>query len=130
MIRNANTFVLCVTSVSATGYETISYGANPPCGKFGTSPGGDPGDPGDPTVPFDLSVEKVQKGRNYRAKVNWQGGAAQVDIFRSQGADLLGVDNNGSYTDNLGKTPSGSYEYTVCNTGFDECVGPGSISFP
>jgi len=122
MIRNASSFEFCVTTLSASGYDSGPTGQ--------CSPYGSPADGGDPGAvpPTGLTVAKVKKGKNYRAELAWNGGGATVEIQRD-GATIATVSNSGSYTDNHGKTPSGTFSYQVCNLGMADCTEAVPVTF-
>ena len=118
-IKNATTFEFCVTSLSATNYEDLSNGE---CGPFGEPVGVEPPPPPPAAdAPTDLAATKVQKGKNHRVELTWNAGGPTVDV-KLNTATIATVSNSGSYTHNVGKTPSGSFAYQVCNAGTDECT--------
>jgi serine protease len=131
MIRNATSFSFCVTGLTGAFEDGTDY-ASPPCSPYREPAAGT----GDPPAPFGVfQVTKVQKGKNWRAVLDWTGGGPLVDVWRNGGTIALGVDNAGSYTDNLGKDVSGTFTYEVCNAGWTpetpaECSGEAPVSFP
>jgi serine protease len=106
MIRAYESF----SGVSLVGSYTDSGGTNPP-------------------VEIDLSVTKrVQRNRGF-ADLSWTGATTDsVDIYRN-GVVLKTTSNNGSYTDNVGKRPSGAYTYEVCDQGTTDCSPAVTVSF-
>jgi subtilisin family serine protease len=126
MIRLAETFEFCVTGLSIPGYEDGSAGE---CNGYGDPVGVDPPPP-DPGAqpPSNLSVSKDLRGKTHRAELTWEGGGATVDV-KLDGSTIATVSNSQSYTDNLGKTPSGSYPYQVCNAGSSDCTLIETISY-
>jgi hypothetical protein len=126
MIRNASTFEFCVTTLSASGYVDGSNGECSPSGSPWTS--GDPADPG-VNPPTGLTAATVKKGRNWRAELTWTDGGVTVDVLLN-GSVIATVSNSGAYTDNLGKTPSGTFTYQVCDSGSTAaCSGTDGFSF-
>ena len=125
-IRFATSFSFCVTGLGGSVVDVTDYaGSPPPCNTFG-EPYDDGGtvDPPPPAgAPTDLSATPVQKGRNYRANLEWTGGGTAIDVLRDGEKIAAGISNSGSYSDNLGKTaPTTTLDYQVCNAGkTDEC---------
>ncbi len=125
-IKDANSFAFCVTTLVADGYED---GSNGECSESGAPVGVDPPPPPPPSgAPSGLSVTKGQRGRNHSAELAWNDGGATVDV-KLNGSIIATVSNSQSYTDNLGKTPSGPYPYQVCNEGTSECTLIETITF-
>jgi len=119
-IRLAESFSFCVTSLTGSVVDATVYADESPCNGYEN--GGTvepPVDPVDPVDPYGLEVSHERKGKNWRANLMWSGGAATVDVYRSTSTTpiAVGINNNLSYTDNLGKNASGTYNYTVCNAG-------------
>ncbi len=85
-----------------------------------------PPEPEDP--PASLSASKGTKGKNSVVDLTWSAGGANVDIVLNGQVDAT-VSNGGSYTDNLGKNPSGSFTYQVCNTGTTDCSNTATVTF-
>jgi serine protease len=129
-IRNAASFELCVTGLSKSGYEDGSEGTE--CSPYGSpwdGGGGEPPPDAGAEPPANLTGSSSKKGRNWRADLSWTDGGATVDIRRN-GSVRATVSNSGSYTDNVGKNPSGSYSYQVCNAGSTgECSAPVTVNF-
>jgi hypothetical protein len=115
-----------VTGLGGAVVDATDYDALPPqCGGF-QAPYDDGGTTNPPLVegaPTGLSATPVQKGKNYRANLEWTGGGAAIDVLRDGLKIAAGVSNSGSYNDNLGKTaPAETLVYQVCNAGkTDEC---------
>jgi len=133
-IRFATDFGFCVTSLSGSVVDVTDYdGSQPLCNTF-NEPYDDGGtvDPPPPAgAPTDLSATPVQKGRNYRANLEWTGGGTAIDVLRDGEKIAAGISNSGSYNDNLGKTaPATTLGYQVCNAGTtDECSAPVTVTF-
>lgn len=125
-IKNAETFRFCVTTLAADGYGDGSGGE---CDGYGDPVGVDPPPP-DPGAqpPTNLTVSTGLRGKNHRAELSWEGGGATVDV-KLNGSTIATVSNGQSYTDNLGKTPSGSYTYQVCNAGSSDCTLEETIEY-
>ena len=67
-----------------------------------------------------------QRGVRY-VDLNWTGAAGtQVNIYRD-GVLVATVDNNGTYTDNLGRV-SGTFTYKVCETDGSACSNEVSVT--
>ena len=79
-------------------------------------------------APSGLSVTTGQRGKNKRAELAWTGGGATLDV-KLDDSIIATVANSGSYTHNVGKNPSGTYTYQVCNAGTAECTLTKSVSF-
>ncbi len=91
--------------------------------------GGDPGpDPEPAPAPAALTADKGTKGKNSVVDLAWTSGGGSVDVYVN-GAIGATVANSGSYTDNLGKNPSGTYTYKVCNAGTSDCSGDASVVY-
>ena len=120
-IRFATSFSFCVTSLTGAVSDVTTYTSTSPCAPF--EDGGTVDPPTDPSAgaPYDLGVTYEQKGKNWRAKLSWSGGAATVDVYRAGSQIAAGSNNNGSYTDNLGKNTTETYTYRVCNAGTENC---------
>ncbi len=125
-IKNAETFRFCVTTLAADGYGDGSGGE---CDGYGNPVGVDPPPP-DPGAqpPTNLSVSKGLRGKNQIAELSWEGGGATVDV-KLNGSTIATASNSQSYTDNLGKTPSGSFAYQVCNAGSSDCTLTVTIAY-
>ncbi len=91
--------------------------------------GGDPGpDPEPAPAPAALTADKGTKGKNSVVDLAWTSGGGSVDVYVN-GAIGATVANSGSYTDNLGKNPSGTYTYKVCNAGTSDCSNNASVVY-
>ena len=126
-IRNATGFAFCVTSLSKSGYEDGSAGE---CDGDGGDPGS--GDPDDPLGTLEAS--SAQRGRNFRVNLTWTGGGGTVEVWRGPTAGTLTkqatVTNSGSYTDNVGKSPTWPYYYEVCTASSSDCSAAGPVTAP
>ncbi len=91
-----------------------------------TTPPPEPPAPEDP--PAGLDAAKGRKGKNHVVDLSWTSGGATVDI-KVNGNVGATVSNSGSYTDNLGKNPSGSFTYQVCNAGTSDCSGTVTVVY-
>jgi serine protease len=82
-----------------------------------------------PPVEIDLSVAKrVRRNRGF-SDLSWTGATADnVDIYRN-GTLLKTAANNGSYSDNVGKRPSGTFTYEVCDQDTTDCSPAITVSF-
>ncbi len=80
-------------------------------------------------APTGLAATKVQKGKNHRVELTWNAGGQTVDVMLNT-ATIATVSNSGSYTHNVGKTPSGDYAYRVCNAGTDDCTLIVTVTYP
>ena len=133
-IRFATDFGFCVTSLSGSVADATDYFASPPpCDVF-QEPYGDGSTVDPPPVagsPTNFSATAVVKGRNYRASLEWTGGATTIDVVRNGSVIAAGVSNSGSYNDNLGKNdPATKFTYKVCNAEtLDECSNTDDASF-
>jgi len=126
-IKNATTFEFCVTSLSAPDHEDGSDGE---CSQFGEPVGVDPPPPppgADP--PTDLKAAKAQRGKNQRVELTWNAGGPTVEV-KLNSSTIATVSNSGSYTHNVGKTPSGPYPYQVCNAGTADCTLIVTVNYP
>ncbi len=126
-IRNATSFVFCVTDLSKSNYTDASDDTE--CSEPREPWGEDP--PPSADAPVNLMGSSSKKGKNWRANLTWEAGAATVDVYRNGSARQSGISNTGSYTDNVGKNPPTSYTYKVCNTGSTtECSAAELVNFP
>lgn len=135
MILRASSFVFCVTSLTGMVMDPTDYGADPRCSPFGTPAGGTdpPIDPPTSPAPGNLDAAKVLKGKTWRVQLTWDSGGPSVDILRDGAAIAPGIENTGTYADNLGKTPEGSFTYQVCNAGStaeEDCSEIRTVDFP
>ena len=129
-IKNAETFEFCVTDLSAPDYDRGPVGQ---CSEFGAPVGFEPLPPPPPPpaaeAPTGLELTKGQRGKNHRVELVWSGGASSVDVKLNK-ATIATISNSHSYIDNVGKNPSGAYEYQVCNAGTtDECTLPKTVTY-
>ena len=129
-IKNGETFEFCVTDLSAPDYDRGPVGQ---CSEFGAPVGFEPPPPPPPPpaagAPTGLELTKGQRGKNYRVELVWSGGASSVDV-KLNTATIATISNSHSYIDNVGKNPSGAYEYQVCNAGTtDECTLPKTVTY-
>ncbi len=92
----------------------------------GSSGGGDP--PAPEPAPAALSAAKGTKGKNSVVDLSWSSGGATVDVYVNGNLDAT-VSNSGSHTDNLGKNPSGSFTYRVCNAGTSDCSNDATVVY-
>jgi subtilisin family serine protease len=123
-IKGASTIAVCVVDLSGAGFDGTGE-KYPVCSSnYGGGGGGGGG------APNSLVVQLTQKGNGpAKANLSWMGGGGTVDVYYrhdSGNASLLtgAISNTGSYTDNLGKNPTGTHSYQVCNAGLtapDEC---------
>ena len=131
-IRFATSFGFCVTSLTGAVSDVTTYAPTSPCAQF--DDGGTVDPPTDPPagVPYGLGVIYGQKGKNWRAKLNWSGGEATVDVYEGENRIANDINNDGSYTDNLGKNAAGTtYTYQVCNAvSTTECSDPFPVTIP
>ena len=77
--------------------------------------------------------ELTATGRKSRGKqvvdLSWTGATSStVDIYRD-GSIINTVDDNGSYTDNLGTRTGGPYSYEICEAGTSTCTTTVTVSF-
>jgi hypothetical protein len=122
-------------SVSMNGSGDFSY--MPPAGWSGTDSFGytltdndGDSDTGTVTITVEsgpvgglaLSVGAIRDKGVWFADLAWSGAASSQVEIRLNGAPLASVANNGSYRDELGKKPAGTYTYEVCETGGGPCV--------
>ncbi len=82
-------------------------------------------------IALDVQTSKVRG--NYIANIAWSGATSNnVDIYKN-GALLTTVANkisgSNSYSDPLGKKPSGSYTYQVCEASSNNCSETVTVSF-
>lgn len=131
-IRLAETFEFCVKNLAGAVVDVTAYTSEDPCDGFGSPADGGSVNPPPPAgAPSGLMVTSEQKGRNWRAKLVWQDGAATVDVFRGTVRVASGITNNGAYTDNLGKNAAGNtYTYTVCSADTSDCSLPAATTIP
>jgi PKD repeat protein len=71
-----------------------------------------------------------QKVRGMRTvDLSWTGATSdQVDVFRD-GSLVATTDNDGAYTDELGRGGGGTFTYQVCEAGTSTCSNEASVSF-
>jgi lysyl endopeptidase len=84
-------------------------------------------DPGSASII--LSLQQIKsKGVKY-VKLTWTGAVGtNVNIYRN-GSLLVTTTNDGEYTDDLGKRPSGTYTYKVCETDASACSNEPSVTY-
>ena len=124
--RGATSLEFCVTKLDG---DIKNHTLLPECSPYDNGSGGEGGG-GGAGAPSGLDASLVVKGKNTKAALKWAGGDATVDIYRNDNL-LTTVTNTSAYTDNLGKNPSGSFTYMVCNAGVmyggAECSGPETV---
>ena len=81
------------------------------------------------STPANLTATKVTKGATTKVNLKWTGGAATVDVLRNGGAIASGIPNTHAYSDNLGKKPTGTFTYLVCNAGTQTCSNTATVTF-
>ena len=71
-----------------------------------------------------------QKVRGVRTvDLSWGGASSeQVDVYRN-GSVIATTDNDGDYTDDLGRGGGGTFTYQVCEAGTSTCSNEASVSF-
>jgi subtilisin family serine protease len=125
-IRFAETFEFCVTGLTGS---VVDVTGSSRCNGFGSPLDGGTVTPPPPAgAPSGLVVTNEQRGRNWRANLAWQEGAATVDVYLGAERIASGISNDHSYTDNLGKNAAGTFTYTVCNADTSECSLPGETT--
>ncbi len=81
-----------------------------------------------PSGDISLSTSTSYSKGKYRVELSWSGASGDnVDIFRN-GQLKTTTNNNGAYTDVIKRT-SGTYTYSVCDSGTDNCSDDKSVSF-
>ena len=76
-----------------------------------------------------FSIEKSMKGNRGIVALDWKDiSASQVDIYRN-GILKATTYNDGSWTDTLGKKPSGHFTYKVCAQGSSDCSASVTTQF-
>ncbi len=134
-----SSFQFCVLSLSGTNIvDETDYSAGV-CAPYGDSGGGDPPPPPPPSgPPSNLTAQDASRGRTQKVDLAWDGGAAEVVIHRMDASlfempSVGPLSNNGSYTDNLGKSSHLWVDYQVCNVGEPvngtECTGWARVLF-
>lgn len=74
-----------------------------------------------------VSARKQRKQNRIRVNLTWSGAAASnVDIYRD-GALVVTTANDGAHTDYIDGTLTGTYSYSVCNAGTNQCSS--SVTF-
>lgn len=122
---NPNTNWLDVLAASPLHHEHPAPGSTLASGSSGGG-GGEP--PAPPAAPDSLDATKSKKGKNHVVNLAWNAGAANIDVYLNGNIDNT-VSNGGSYSDNLGKNPRGTFTYQVCNAGTSDCSGTASVSY-
>jgi hypothetical protein len=126
-IKNAKTFEFCVTGLSAPDHDSGETGQ---CSEFGSPVGFEPPPPPPAAeAPKDLTLTPGRKGRNHRVVLGWDSGGPTVDV-KLNGSTIATISNSHSYTDNIGKNPSGEYAYQVCNASTDTCTLVEKVTYP
>ncbi len=120
------------------GTSWLDVGAASPIGHVHPAPGstinggGSGGGGGDPPAPAPapaaLTASKGTKGKNSVVDLAWSSGAASVDVLLNGNLEST-LANNGAYTSNLGKNPSGTYTFQVCNAGTSDCSNTASVVY-
>ncbi len=89
----------------------------------------DPGpDPTPEPAPAGLTATAGVRGRNQVVDLAWTSGGASVDVYLNGVVDGT-VSNTGTYTDNLGRSPSGTFTYHICNAGTSVCSNTASVVY-
>ena len=70
---------------------------------------------------------RTQRNRGY-TDLSWNGNGGNVRVIRN-GSTRATTADDGAYTDNIGKKPSGSYSYQVCETDSDACSNTVTVRF-
>ena len=100
-------------------YAAVSGSSPPP-----------PPPPPPPPSDIDLSVAARQNNGRWFADLTWTGTTGpRVDIYRNSALRRGGVRDRGSFSDALGRRPSGTYTYEVCEAGTTDCSNEASVSF-
>ncbi len=82
-----------------------------------------------PPTAIDLSVSKRLKRNRGFADLTWSGASTtNVDIYLN-GSLHTSTANDGAWTHNLGRKPSGTYSYQVCDQGSTNCSSSVSVTF-
>ncbi|MEE8446968.1 MAG: S8 family serine peptidase [Gemmatimonadota bacterium] len=127
--RGVTSLEFCVTKLDG---DITNNTLLPKCSPYDNGSGGEGGG-GGAGAPSALKASLVVKGKNTKAALIWAGGDATVAIYRNENL-LTTVTNTGAFTDNLGKNPSGSFTYMVCNAGAmyggAECSGSATVPAP
>jgi hypothetical protein len=82
---------------------------------------------------FEVQIQLQAAGRRVQGKhvvdLSWIGtSAANIDIYRD-GALIVTVPNNGTYTDQIGARGKGTYTYKVCEAGTQNCSNEVTVRF-
>jgi hypothetical protein len=125
--RGATEFEFCVTDL-AGDFENVTPEGLPQCSGFGEELGGIvPPPTGDaPTI---TDAIKGSRGVNITVQLLWEGGDPFVNVLRDGVEVASGIENTFTYTDKLGKSPSGNYVYEVCNADTSDCSDPVTVTF-
>ena len=70
---------------------------------------------------------RTQRNRGY-TDLSWNGDGGDVRVVRN-GSTRSTTADDGAYTDNVGKKPSGSYSYQVCETNSSVCSNTVTVRF-
>ena len=82
-----------------------------------------------PVMSNGMSAQKVSKGDQGSVNLTWdKGTSSKVDIYRN-GRLISTQANNGKWSDNLGKRPSGHFSYRVCDQGSKDCSASITVNF-
>lgn len=81
------------------------------------------------TAPANLTLAKATKGKQSSVNLSWTGGSAASVTVRRNTVAVATTANDGSYSDNLGRSPSGTYTYQVCNSPGTLCSDTASVTY-
>jgi thermitase len=85
--------------------------------------------PPPPPANITLDVSPRLNRNKWFADLAWSGATgASVDVYRN-GALRATTANDGAHADNLGRNPSGTFTYRVCQAGTSTCSNDASVSF-
>lgn len=111
--------------------NATAFGGDGTCDGSGGGDGGGGGGDGGSTAPISLSANGYKVKGVAHADLGWSGADCQgacILVIRD-GAVIATTENDGAYTDKIGKRGGGSYTYQVCEDDGVTCSNEATVTF-